>query len=100
LHYQLTNKEHIMANIRILSIDSWRNTEGGWDWNAWYKVGECDSSISELPVRKLLRYMRESGFLSAGSAGSVAIDDDGYNVVIVARGTREPIFALEYGASL
>jgi hypothetical protein len=44
--------------------------------------------------------MREQGYLSAKSAGRVAIDDDQYNVVIVAKGTREPLFAIEYGANI
>ena len=29
--------------------------------------------------------------------GQVAIEDDGYNVVVVERHTREPLYAIEYG---
>jgi hypothetical protein len=85
------------APIRILSIDAWRDA-GGWYWNAWYKVGECPLSTCDLKPRALLRYMRDAEFLGDGSKGRVSIEDDGHNVVILAKGTREPLFALEYGS--
>jgi predicted house-cleaning NTP pyrophosphatase (Maf/HAM1 superfamily) len=82
--------------VSILSIDAWRDPQG-WSWNNWYKVGTCDVSICDLSVREILRYMRSEGYLSATSAGKVAIDDDQYNVVIVNKNTREPLFAIAYG---
>jgi hypothetical protein len=42
--------------------------------------------------------MREAGHLCNGSQGRIAIEDDGYNVVFLARGTREPLLAIEYGS--
>lgn len=89
-----------MTTFRILSIDAWRDG-GGWTWNNWHAIGTIERAeferIADHP-RALLRYFREHGFLSDASKGRAAIDDDGYNVVIVARGTLEPIFAVEYGA--
>lgn len=86
-----------VKEVSILSIDAWRDIDGGWFWNAWYKVGTIERSLCDLPPRKLLRYLRERGILTPGSAGKVAIEDDQYNVVIVAKGTREPLIALAYG---
>lgn len=82
--------------INVLSIDAWRY-DGGWTWNAWYKVGTLPLSACDLDVRALLRLMRDEGYLAEGSKGRVAVEDDGYNVVICDRNTREPLFALEYG---
>ncbi len=83
-------------NIRILSIDAWRDS-GGWTWNNWYKVGEAPLELCNAKPRAILQWMREAGFLSQYSRGKLAIEDDQYNIVILARGTREPLFALEYG---
>ena len=86
--------------MNILSIDAWRQPDG-WQWNNWHKVGTFSEPAELLDnPRRLLRYMRKQGYLSAKSAGRVAIEDDQYNVVIVAKGTREPLFAIEYGATI
>jgi hypothetical protein len=79
---------------RILSIDAWRN-QGGWEWNNWFHVGDMDT----LPDnnRELLWMLREKGILSDASKGLVSVEDDQYNKVILAKGTREPLFAIEYG---
>jgi hypothetical protein len=93
------NEANRIASARkrftVLSIDAWNGPEG-WFWNSWYKAG----SLDELPEsnRKILRALRENGILSASSAGKVAIEDDGYNIVILAKGTREPLYAIEYGS--
>lgn len=93
-------KDHAFdRGFRILSIDAWREPEGGWQWNAWYDTGERFPRIMiDAKPRAVLRWMRDNGLLSAASAGRMAIDDDGYNIVAVAKGTREPIFAIEYGS--
>jgi hypothetical protein len=98
-------------DINILSIDAWRTPEG-WDWNSWRKVGTISREkfdgfsfsngkiISKrTETRNILKFMRESDYLATSSAGNVAVEDDQYNMVIVARGTREPLFAIEYGGT-
>jgi hypothetical protein len=85
-------------NIKILSIDAWRDGSGGWTWNNWHKVGECPLELCDKTPRAILQWMREAGLMSQYSRGRAAIEDDGYNIVILDRGTREPLFALEYGA--
>lgn len=84
--------------IKLLSIDAWRDSDGGWFWNNWHKAGEVPLSTVNLTPRRLFAFLRKEGYLSKESAGKVAIEDDQYNLVIVAKGTREPLFALEYGA--
>ena len=86
------------ALVTILSIDAWRY-DGGWTWNQWYRVGTIDTStLATLKTpRQILRYMREQGYLSSQSSGRVAVADDQYNLVIVNKGTLEPLFAIAYG---
>lgn len=88
-----------MNEYRFLSIDAWAEAEGGWTWNAWYDAGRVPCEYANLPARALLRALRTDGYLSAASAGRVAVEDDGYNVVIVERSTNRPLFAIEYGAA-
>lgn len=84
--------------MKVLSIDAWRYGSG-WTWNALYTVGEIDKALFETLAnpRKQLKWFRDEGYLTAESAGKVAIDDDGYNIVVTARGTGQPLFAIEYG---
>jgi len=82
--------------MKILSIDAWREPEGGWTWNNWYHVGDYPYPLNS-GTRQLLKMLRYDGYLSENSKGRVTVDDDGYNIVIIDRGTREPLFAIEYG---
>jgi hypothetical protein len=86
--------------FRILSIDAWKGCEGGWDWNNWHAVGRAPVETLSFSKRRLLSWMRSQGFLSPLSAGRVAVDDDGYNIVIVDRSNAQPLFAIEYGSAI
>ena len=86
--------------LTLLSIDAWKSTEGGWDWNDWHKVGTVPATTLDLTPRRLFKFLREAGYLSANSVGRVARDDDGYNVVIMEKDTRRPVYAIEYGSTL
>lgn len=87
-----------MKTHRILSIDAWRDSEG-WQWNNWRNIGRIDTdTLSALANnRRILSWMRLHGFLSDHSAGQLSVEDDGYNLVVILRSTREPIIAIEYG---
>ena len=85
-----------MKTYRILSIDAWREREG-YTWNAWYDAGDITADAIHWNARKLLKYFRDNGYLAEKSAGKCAIEDDQYNIVIVERSTRRPLFAIEYG---
>ena len=89
--------------MNVLSIDAWRYDDG-WTWNNWFKVGTVEPKDFRALTRsraktnrRMIRFFREHGYLSEGSKGRVAIEDDGYNVVVIDKGTREPLFAIEYG---
>ena len=71
--------------VNILSIDAWREPEGGWTWNQWYKVGKISrSELAKLKTNaQILKYMRDEGYLKDTSKGRVTVDDDQYNYVIV-----------------
>ena len=83
----------------ILSIDAWRQPEGGWNWNNWHRVDEITKEDFEKlkTNRQILRDARERGLIGKQSAGKVSVEDDQYNIVICARGTGEPLYAYVYG---
>jgi hypothetical protein len=77
----------------LISIDAWRDLEGGWYWNDLYKVEQDVYIPSDATNRTILKILRET-HLSDDSKGKLAIEHTGYDIEIQARGTREPIFAL------
>lgn len=81
--------------FKVLSIDAWRDGSS-WFWNNWFHVESIP--IKEYSTRQLLKLLREKGLLSESSKGKVSIEDDQYNFVIMAKGTRKPLFAVEYGS--
>ena len=84
--------------MRVLSVDAWREAEGSWGWNNWHHVANVTKAEFEAcgdSARKLLKLFRDRTGLAGW--GQVAIEDDGYNVVVVERHTREPLYAIEYG---
>ena len=88
-----------MEPIRVLSIDAWRD-RSGWYWNDHRKVGEIDShTLYSLNTnRKLLGWLRRSGFLTDYSKGRVRVDApgcyDGVFIEIQDRHTGRPLFAI------
>ena len=91
-----------MNNLKCtpLSIEAWRECEGGWRWNAWYRMGEdlvIDNGRDTKP-RRLLALLRDLGYLSDDSKGQLTVEDDGYNLMVKLRGTDEPVLALDYGS--
>ena len=83
-----------MNTYKILSIDAWGNPDEGYEWNQWFDVGTVELNI-DSPANVILKTMSESGFIRNPELGDVK--DDGYNLVIVNKETREPVFAIVYG---
>lgn len=81
----------------VLRIEAWRYPDG-WTWNSWHERGTVPVAWCDLKPRALLRNLRARGFHIP--PGACAVEDDGYNVVIIRRGTREPLFAIAYGEAL
>lgn len=94
----MTNDTESYTRFNLLSIDAWRECEGGWTWNQWYSL-ETDIYLAEsqLTPRKIFSALRKWGYLTSESKGRVSIDDDGHNIVIQDKDTFEPLLALCYG---
>ena len=84
-----------MKTYKVLSIDAWGNAKDGYEWNQWYSAGTIELDDIE-DDDWVLREMQEQGFITDASKGD--IEDDQYNMVVVDKITREPIFAIEYGS--
>lgn len=84
---------------KILSIDGWRDGSS-WSWNNWHWVKNFPVELIDKNNRVILAWLRSEGVLSEHSKGRVTIEDDGYNLVIKAKGTLEPLFAIEYGGEI
>lgn len=85
--------------MKILSIDAWGNKKDGYEWNDWYSIGEISKEEFEKldTNRKLLKYMRNEGFLSDYSKGRIMVDDDDFNIVFRFKSNFKPLYAIEYG---
>lgn len=81
--------------VSVISISALGSPEG-WQWNDVHHIGKVPLHVTRLSNRRILRWMRENGY-RVPQEGRAMVDDDGYNVVICHRGTREPLYALAYG---
>ena len=84
-------------SYKVLIIDAWGNQEEGYEWNAWYNAGTIDLDIDDSFISILSR-MESENFIQ--QASKCDIEDDQYNLVIVNKNTREPLFAIEYGSTI
>jgi hypothetical protein len=87
------------AKLEILSIDAWREREGGWTWNNAFRL-ESDIWLEEsrLTPRKILSFLRRAGYLSDASKGKVRVEElptfePMYEIQLASTG--EPLFALQ-----
>ena len=82
---------------RLVSIDAWRNECGGWDWNNWYTVEDGVYLGNDITARRLLKFMRQSGWLTSSSKGKVSIDWHNEMcepfIEILDKNTGEPLLA-------
>lgn len=87
-----------VTKYRLVSIDAWRNECGGWDWNNSYKIEDGIMLPDDITARKLLRFMRDSGWLTESSKGRVSIDwhNEMFEpfIEILDKNTGEPLLAL------
>lgn len=84
--------------LNVVSVDAWREPDGGWTWNASYSSGHLIVSIDDVyKPRRLLAALRAQGHLGAGSPGKLHVEyyeGDPTLVEIQLRGTREPILGI------
>lgn len=83
----------------VLSIDAWGNPQDGYEWNNWFKVGTIDIDL-DGENRQIIQAMVNAGYLTALALESAEVEDDGFNIVIIDKETREPVFAIEYGPTI
>ena len=83
----------------VLSIDAWGNLEDGYEWNQWFNVGSIDLDL-DAEDRQIIQAMVNAGYLTALALESAEVEDDGFNIVILDKETREPVFAIEYGPTI
>jgi hypothetical protein len=88
-----------LKTFPVLSIDAWGNQEDGYEWNQWFNVGTIDLDL-DAENRDIIRAMVDAGYLTALALESADVEDDGYNIVILDKETREPVFAIEYGPTI
>ena len=83
----------------VLSIDAWAEPDGGWTWNQWFNVGSIDLDL-DAEDRQIIQAMVNAGYLTSAALESAVVEDDDYNIVILDKETREPVFAIEYGSTI
>ena len=89
-----TNETNIQT-FPVLSIDAWGNLEDGYEWNQWFNVGSIDIDL-DAEDRQIIQAMVNAGYLTSAALESAEVEDDGFNIVILDKETREPVFAIEY----
>lgn len=85
------------TKYRLVSIDAWRDFDGGWMWNNWFTVEDGVYLGNDITARRLLKFMRQSGWLTNASKGRVRIDwhnemCDPF-IEILDKNTGEPLLA-------
>ena len=84
------------TKYRLVSIDAWRD-DGGWQWNQWYSVEDGVYLGNDITARRLLKFMRQSGWLTEKSKGRVRIDWHNEMcepfIEILNKNTGEPLLA-------
>lgn len=107
--------------VNVLSIDAWHagcdgcmcethededaahaaNDSGdhfdSWTWNAWYKVQTLPLAVCDLKPAEVIEALISEGLLNDCARTECDVEDDGYNVVILKKSNRKPLFALAYG---
>ena len=92
-------KEANVQTFPVLSIDAWGNPQDGYEWNEWFNVGTIDLDL-DAENRDIIRAMVNAGYLTKAGLDVAEVEDDGYNLVIIDKETREPAFAIEYGPTI
>ena len=95
----INKTETNVQTFPVLSIDAWAEPDGGWTWNQWFHVGTIDLDL-DAENRDIIRAMVNAGYLTALALESAEVEDDGFNIVILDKETREPVFAIEYGPTI
>ena len=81
--------------FELREVDAWQDPEGHWIWNESYTL--ADDLIfheTDFDPRKILKALRNWGYLSPASKGRVRVVDEGDLIEIQERSTGRPLLAL------
>ena len=83
--------------MKILSIDAWGNEEEGYEWNAWFDIGNITKEEFETlrSDEDFVNFFYQAGYINIETR--VVIEDDQYNIVVMAAEDLRPLYAIEYG---
>lgn len=86
--------------VSILSIDAWADSDDGWVWNAWYKIGDCPLSDVPNTLAEMIKLLQSTGYVSDrltdDQIDDLRFEDDQYNVTLCDADGR-PLYAVAYG---
>ena len=78
-------------SFEVREIDAWADPDGGWTYNATYRIGSFCTYSDDIP-RALRRYLKQYHGITF-YRGRTVTEYDGDVYEIVDRATREPLFA-------
>lgn len=86
--------------IEIRSVDAWRDPDGGWSYNDSFVI--CREEVKnvllnpDITNRKLLKFLRDMGVLSAESKGKVRIHESWPYIEVQNKNTEEPLIQIYF----
>lgn len=85
--------------MRVLSIDAWAGMEKhSWEWNNWSHVGDyLENAVGPLTEESALRFFKSQIIDDPKFDKKYEIEDDQYNLILVEKRSRRPLYAIEYG---
>ena len=85
--------------MKILSIDAWGNEEEGYEWNAWFDIGNITKEEFETlkSDEDFIEFFCQGGYINEDSKTKVLVEDDQYNIVLKVADDLRPLYAIEYG---
>ena len=86
----MSKAKHEKLKWELRYIDAWADGEGGWDWNASYKV--CDFTTRGKHLKRAFaRNLRAQGV--EPKRGVFRIDYDGTMMELCVRRDGQPVYA-------
>ena len=89
-----------MKQFKVLSIDAWSGSEeNSWEWNNWFTLTETynEKEYGPLTEKSAMEFFKNE-FITKGHEDEFEAEDDQYNLLLVKKGNRKPILAIEYGS--
>lgn len=79
--------------------ETYNDYEGlSWTWNNWFNVGFFEGNLNELTAMEYFRENFKDHLTIDDMYQFFEIEDDLYNIVLVDKKNRRPLYAIEYGA--